>query len=151
MTTLKTVQKFFPNVTSIIDASRIAMVEVTERDSSSKAVKQHTACAMAVACKRKFNLDGVIISRSLAYLIKGKQARRFLLPESVKREIISFDRGSTFEPGLYELAVVSESLRMDAKKRPTNRDRGKRGTKPKRFRHLTKNVRQVLGGQKPDA
>ncbi len=93
MPSINIVQKFFPKVERVVDAHRNAAIEVTAKDSSSKAVRDHNACAMAVACKRKFHLDGVIISRSVAYLIKGTQARRFMLPDSVSREVVSFDRG----------------------------------------------------------
>ncbi len=147
MSTLNTVQKFFPKVTSVVDATSNVVIEVTKSDASSKAVKNHNACAMTVACKRKFKLDGVIISRTLAYLIKGKQARRFLLPESVKKEIVSFDRGAGFEIGKYELSKIPVSM---TKPRLSNRDRGNRGTKLKRSHHVTTNVRHVLGGQKPE-
>ena len=145
---LNIVKKFFPQVTSVVDATRKARIEVTQKDVSSKAVKDHNACAMAVACKRKFNLDGVIISRSIAYLIKGKQARRFKLPMSISREIVAFDRGAGFEPGVYEFGKPNEKLgsRVGRKLDP-NRDRS---GKNKRFRHLTTNVRHVLGGQDPD-
>lgn len=93
MPALNVVKKFFPKVTIVVDAHHRAVIEVTKADAASKAVKDHSACAMAVACQRKFKLDGVIISRSVAYLVKGKQARRFMLPPSVEREITSFDRG----------------------------------------------------------
>jgi hypothetical protein len=144
---LATVNKFFPKVKVVVDANRNAFIEVTKADASSKAVKNHNACAMAVACKRKFKLDGVIISRSVAYLIKGTQARRFKLPESVSREVVSFDRGGGFAPGKYELSHVPPSM---SEPRQTSRDRGDRGSKPKRFKHVTTNVRSVLGGTKPD-
>lgn len=148
MSALKVVQKFFPKVQSIVDANRNALIEVTAKDASSRAVKDHSGCAMAVACKRKFHLDGVIISRSVAYLVKGKQARRFKLPESVSREVVSFDRGSGFAPGKYELAKVPPCAILGA--RPENRPRSDRNTQPKRKRHITTNVRSVLGGKKPD-
>ena len=58
------VRKFFPHVAAVHDALTNTQIEVTKADASSRAVKNHNACAMAVACKRKFKLDGVIISRS---------------------------------------------------------------------------------------
>ena len=143
------VRKFFPKVKTVVDANRNALIEVTQKDASSKAVRDHNGCAMAVACKRKFHLDGVIISRSTAYLIKGVQARRFKLPESVSREVVSFDRGGEFAIGRYELSAVPESSRLGARTgRP--KDKANRDGKPKRFRHLTTHVRSVLGGKRPD-
>jgi hypothetical protein len=129
-----------------------ARVEVTKADASSKAVRDHAGCAMAVACKRKFHLDSVIISRSVAYLVKGSQARRFKLPVSVSREVVSFDRGAGFSPGEYELSKVEKSNRLGMNRDPArlNPNRHDLPPKTKRFRHLTTNVRHVLGGQDPD-
>lgn len=147
MSRLKIVQKFFPKVKTVVDASHKALIEVSKEDTKSKGIKDHNNCAMAVACKRKFKLDGVIISRSVAYLIKGTQARRFKVPESVSREVVSFDRGAGFSPGKYELSAVPPS---DKKSRETGRDRGNRHMKLKRKRHMTINVRSVLGGEEPE-
>lgn len=147
MSALATVKKFFPQVREVVDALRAARVEVTAQDASSKGIKNHEACAMAVACKRKFNLDGVIISRSTAYLIKGRKARRFHLPPGTAREVVSFDRGAGFAKGTYLLSAIPEQSRL-GKRTGTNTKNGTTGA-PKRFRHLTANVRTVLGGEQP--
>jgi hypothetical protein len=103
---------------------------------------------MAVACKRKFHLDGVIISRSTSYLVKGTIARRFKVPESVSREVVSFDRGSGFSPGTYELQRVPPSSRFGIRPGRTAKNRKSNPDKPKRFRHITDKVRAVLGGER---
>lgn len=150
MGSLSIVKKFFPKVESVIDSTRNARIEVTAKDASSKAVKDHNACAMAVACKRKFKLDGVIISRSVAYLIKGKQARRFNLPSSIQREVVSFDRGGGFDIGIYELSKISPQNKQGARQPRTESKSVVRDSKPKKFRHMTTNARHVLGGFDPD-
>lgn len=152
MAAINTVRKFFPNVKVVVDAKTAAKIEVTKKDCSSAQVKKHNQCAMAVACKRKFHLDGVIISRSIAYLVKGNKARRFELPQSVIREVVSFDRGAGFAEGEYQLAAVSPANRSDRPSR-VKKDNGKphKGEPiEKRFRHLTTGVRSVLGGLKPE-
>lgn len=143
---LGVVQKFFPQVKRVVDATTNASIEVTGADTKNSAVKNHSACAMAVACKRKFKLDGVIISRKVAYLIKGTKARRFYVPESVSREVVSFDRGSGFAPGEYELSKVPTGAQLGRQKTQTIKNRT---VKEPRKRHITTNVRTVLGGQKP--
>lgn len=147
---LNVIKKFFPKVTNVVDATRNATIEVTKKDAASKAVKDHNGCAMAVACKRKFHLDGVIISRSMAYLIKGTQARRFELPETVSREVVSFDRGAGFAVGRYELAKVAPQNRLDRERKKRTTWVANRDGSPKRKRHITTNVRSVLGGMKPE-
>jgi hypothetical protein len=148
MSALNIVRKFFPKVKTVVDAKKATAIEVTPKDAASRAVKDHNHCAMAVACKRKFHLDGVIISRSTAYLIKGTKARRFLLPISVSREVVSFDRGSGFATGLYHLAPSSRAKQLGI--RHGGIEEGKKSSKHiRRFRHLTVKVRSVLGGGKP--
>lgn len=151
MGALSIVKRFFLNVENVIDAKGNARIEVTKGDCNSKAVRSHGECAMAVACKRQLHLDGVIISRSVAYLVKGKTARRFMLPPSVSREVVSFDRGAGFEPGTYELAKVSESTKLGARPERLKDDRNHANqNKVKRFSHYTTKARHVLGGLDPD-
>ena len=150
---LKIVQKFFPAVSKVTDATKNSLIEVTAKDAASKAVRDHGACVMAVACKRKLKLDGVIIARSVAYLIKDGEATRYNLPPSVSREIVSFDRGAGFEVGKYELSKIQPTQKLGARsRRPDDRQnhqaQGKK--KPAKFKHVTTNIRTVLGGQRPE-
>lgn len=146
-TTLATVQSFFPAVKKVMDANRNARVEVTSKDVALSKKMNHKECAMAIACKKKFHLDGVIISRSVAYLIKGTQARRFKVGPSVSREIVSFDRGAGFAEGSYELAKISKTNRSDAVRNPArlNPDRSHVSKSiQKRFMHRTTNIRNPI-------
>ena len=153
MRALLIVNKFFPRVKKVTDATEKTTIEVTAKDAASKAVKDYGACVMAVACKRKLHLDGVIIARSVAYLIKGDEAIRYLVPASVAREIVSFDRGAGFEVGTYELAKINPCAKLGAREtrtpdpRDSHQPQGK--AKAPKLRHLTTNVRSVLGGEKP--
>ncbi len=143
MSTLSVVKKFFPNVKFVTDAKTNAFIEVTDADVKKSKLKNHKECAMAVACKRKFKLDGVIISKSVAYLVKGNKARRFDVPESVSREVVSFDRGSGFSLGSYALRAVSPANRMGRPKREKFESNKSHKGDPieKRFQHKTDNVR----------
>lgn len=144
---LHTVKKLYPEVTKVVDAKRDTEIEVTKRDTSSATVRNHKACAMAVACKRKLNLDGVIMSVSTAYLIKDNIATRYKVPEAVSREIVSFDRNSGFEPGDYKLKAISSTARL-GESRGTNPKKGgkKNGNATKRY-HKTENIRENLGAK----
>lgn len=145
---LSTVQKFFPGVRRVVDADRGAKIEVMPADSTSRGIKNHEACALAVACKRQMNLDGVIISRSKAYLVKGRVARRFNLSPSASREVVSFDRGAGFAPGEYLLSPIGPKARLGVRQ-GSGKDQSTGNGPNKKFRHLTANVRTVLGGQQP--
>jgi len=149
---LRIVRKFFPEVKTVVDANRNARIEVTKADEKAAAKKSHKTCAMAVACKRKFHLDGVIISAATAYLVKGTQARRFTLPPSVAKEVVSFDRGGGFEPGEYELSRVEPSRKLGAralaaKTRPERNGHTGSNDKDRKFKHRTGGIRFALGSK----
>lgn len=146
-TALQVVRKFFPQVKTVVDAERNARIEVTGADDKAAKRKSHKTCAMAVACKRKFHLDGVIMSIKTAYLVKGTQARRFTLPPSVAREVVSFDRGGGFEPGDYELSKVSPSVRLDRTVKGKGHGPGNRGAGSRKHIHRTKGIRVSLGSK----
>src|SRR5882724_8929230 len=103
MKALSIVQKFYPNVTSVKDSAKELKILVSERDCQSRKVKSHTECALALACKREFGLDGIVIAMRVAYMVKGTEAVRFGLGESIAREITAFDRKGSFAPGEYKL------------------------------------------------
>jgi len=140
---LSVVQKYFPQIKSVEDGEAPIQVEVTKQDSNSAAVRNHEACAMAVACKRKLHADGVIVSIDTAYIIKGSKAFRYRVPDAVQREIVSFDRNAGFATGEYRLATVLPCNRLGENLR-TGPHQTKNGKTPK-FRHITSGIRTVLG------
>jgi hypothetical protein len=134
------VKRFFPKVESVTQAKRKVLIEVTADDSAIGRGKAHHACAMARACKRALKLDGAIVSMGTAYLVKGTHATRYAVPHVVSREIVSFDRGSGFAPGLYTLNRP-QAKRAPTRARGTGHGAGPRTGKPK---HVTANVRTAL-------
>ncbi len=136
---LKIVQEYFPKVEEVTDARRPVMVEVGPNDGRKVGRKNHRECAMAVACKRAMDIDGMIVSSSTAYAVKGKKAVRFQLPQYLAKEIVSFDRGGTFAPGLYELKKPEHRL---------GRRGGKSDSRPRkrkiRRNHITADIRVHL-------
>lgn len=102
------VRKYYPNVQKITDAKKPIKIEVTAKDCRGGNSKSPSSCAMARAFEREY--DGAIISLSAAYLIKGNKATRYLVPQSVSREIVSFDRSHKFEPGTYSLRTPYYTL-----------------------------------------
>jgi len=143
---LNIVRKLFPQVNKVKDAIQSLSVQVTDEDGNSAEVKDHQGCAMAVACRRSTHADGVIISVGSAFVIKGDTAVRYRVPESVAREVVSFDRNAGFAPGTYELKKIMPCQRLGRRRI----DKSTEGTgKPhphKRgpFRHKTGGIRAVL-------
>lgn len=150
MNSLKIVQEYFPEVTSVKDAKEPITVEVTKADNSSAKVRNHKACAMAVACKRKMQAAGVIVSVATAYVIQGNHATRYQLPESVSREVVSFDRDAGFAPGEYTMIPFTESRKLGTSygSRGGNREIIEPGKlKKQRKHHKTTGIRTVLGSK----
>jgi hypothetical protein len=145
---LSIVQRHFPKVTKVEDAKKNLAIEVTKVDESSSKRRNHEECAMAVACKRAYHADGVIIARSVAYLVKGTLAIRFKIPPSVAREMTSFDRGGPFTPGEYQLSRPAKADTLATKKkRGDNKSPGGHTGPSREIRkyHLTTGIRSVLG------
>jgi hypothetical protein len=147
-TALMIVQVYFPDVKKVVDADEAIEIEVTKADNKSAKVRNHNACALAVSCKRTLHLDGVIVSINTAYLIKGNKATRYKLPESVSREIVSFDREGGFDEGSYKLNPVHKGQRLgERQERPTYAEKRSAGGKLRRFMHRTNGVRAALGSK----
>lgn len=144
------VRSFFPKVTEVRDADKPAIVEVTQNDNRVANIKSHKTCALAVACKRSFSADGVLIGLTISYIIKGKIAYRYKNTDTISREITSFDRKAGFDIGFYQLTPLSPSCRLGVKHVNPNRPSGPKGRKTKRFMHFTTGVRTALGRGEPE-
>lgn len=142
MDALNIVKEYFPKVTSVEDAKTSITVEVTKQDSNSAQVRNHKACAMAVACKRKLHADGVIVSIKTMYVIIGTKALRYCLPERVSREVVSFDRQGGFAQGEYFAHPPSKGHKLGGMKGGNSKTgKGKKMTR----KYLTTGIRTVLG------
>lgn len=141
---LRIVRKFFPAVATVKDGSSAIRIKVTGEDEKKSRKKDHNECALAVACKRMKHLDGVIISRTTAYLVKDRTATRYYLPESVQKEIVAFDRGGGFSPGEYILKPHQKPLGEHSGGRETGNGAS---NGPSQVKHYTVGVRTVLGGK----
>ncbi len=140
---LARLRKVFPNVTSVEDAVEDIDIRVTKADTQSKAVKNHKECALAQACKRILHADGAVINATSAYLIKGNQAFRYKLPESVTREIVSFDREAGFAAGDYHLHTPPPSSRLGNTSRSGSRTYKVGNGEKQPVYHITEGVRRA--------
>lgn len=133
------VKRNFPDVEKVINARKGVKIIVRKRDCGVDAKrKDPTECALARAMKREYKADGVVIGLTASYVIRGKKALRFATPESVQRELVSFDRHHDFAPGVYRLAPVPPSTREKQNSgTPTS------GSRRKRFVHKTVRVRTI--------
>lgn len=119
LSALQIVQSYYPGVTKVKDAKKGINITVTKDDCFRGTKKAPNKCAMANAFQRKEGYDGAIISKAISYLIQGDQAIRYKTPESVAREIVSFDRGQDFDPGDYSLKAPSEREKLGVSHGPS--------------------------------
>lgn len=138
---LNIVQKFFPYVEKVKDATTAIELEVTLADVRKGKPRSHTGCPLAQVCKR-MKYDGAIISRRRAYLIKDKIATRYEVPESVAREVVSNDRGGGTVIGTYELQKPGKDCKLGTIHASGKKDGSRPISKP---RHFTSGVRTILG------
>lgn len=107
----------------MVDAKKPLTLEVTEKDIKGSRSKDPRHCAFAEACKR--GSKGVIAAyffRSTAWLEYGDKMVRYMLPSSVQKEIVAFDRGGLTAPGSYQLSPpkgshLLKNVRARSKKR----------------------------------
>ena len=109
---LKRIRVLFPDVTSVQDA--VAPVQVTIRATDRNKGKRgaFSECPLARACKRQFMLDGAMVGMTTSVLIAGNTATRYKTPETVRREITTFDRHGDFDLGQYHLGAIPKSLKI---------------------------------------
>lgn len=142
---LSVVRQYFPGVTSVVDSSKGADIEVTGPDNKNSVSLDHSNCALAVACKRVLKADGVLVGTTTCYVIYGHRAVRYKLQESTSREIVSFDRHAGFYAGIYSLRAPSPQEQLGAK--PHSGKEGVSGFRKPKFRHVTGGIRTILGNR----
>ena len=135
----ESIRRMFPNVTRIVDANKSVEVSVTPDDCLLALKMDPRNCAMALAAKRELKADAVVVGLSTSYLIHGTEAIRYKTPESVAREIVSFDRHSDFDPGNYYLRPYPPAQRLGV----PHRRHGHKGGKKKSATRVVHHVARV--------
>lgn len=142
---LKRLRRYWPQVETVSDATENVMIGVVDEDRAIGKRRDHASCALARACVREGIADAALIGRGTSYLIKGTHAIRYKTPESVAREVVTFDRHGDFAPGQdYHLAKISPGARFGERQ---GRSRGRDdGSRPRAHKvvHQTVRVRESV-------
>lgn len=125
----------------VIDARRDIVLEITPRDCSFSDPKKPNSCAAARAIKRShIGLEArVHVTRIYIRANKGNW-QRFMTPDSLKYEIVAFDRGGEMMPGEYLLRAPKGKERLGATRSP-KKVRYKNPKRKSRGYHRITNVR----------
>jgi hypothetical protein len=144
---LNIVRYYHPEVRIVKDALKDKTFLVTKKDCREGTSMSVENCALARSIRRQY--DGVILSLSVAYLVKGKCAHRYLVPVGLAREITTFDRDHDFVPGSYRLRAPYKCSRLGAHRDNENRKPQPPGShnKKKKRAHRTTGVRMLKGAE----
>lgn len=121
------------------DATSHITLEILPKDIAAAHIKDPSGCVMAKACKRQLGREARIhLTRVYIKKNGGDTWIRYLVPSSLRGEIISFDRGGKFFPGRYVLSPPYKTAKLGADKR-RGRTNPKKDGKP--TYKVTKDVR----------
>lgn len=87
----------------VVDANQKMFVAVFDNDVVMAKKKNSEHCALARASLRIPGVVAAYFFRKTAFLEYKKKMVRFTLPQSVQKEIVSFDRAQIFASGVYQL------------------------------------------------
>lgn len=97
----------------IVDADEPLLLNVRPADVTGASSKDPRRCAFAKACKRMYRgVQQAYFYRGTAWLQYADRMVRYLLPDSVQREIVSFDRAGIIAAGSYRLVPAPPSDRL---------------------------------------
>ena len=140
---MKKIRDLFPKVNSVEDSNEGVIVTVTDHDGKVGKKNKFSECALAVACQRELKADGVIIGLTKSFLIYGTKAIRYQTPQSVAREMTSFDRHGDFAAGVYKLSKIGVYDRIGVRRKTRPKSEPSKQHREIRFRHDTAGVRRV--------
>lgn len=134
------------------DGTGEIIIHITKRDATTGRGKPDD-CAAAKACCR---LSGVLearVYRTRTFLLRKhgnkKIWERYRTPDSIRNELIAFDRGGHFEPDDYRLIPVSPMQRLGVT--PPWRDKKYKTNPPHKRKKLTPHVVKGVRERAPTA
>lgn len=130
----------------VLNAKKPIKLHVNKNDVRISDPKKPDHCAVAVACKRELAAKEVRVHLSRVYVrTNNSNWTRYIVPKSMRTEIIAFDRGGTFVPGDFSLSAPQPSKATGKKQGSPNKSTaGKKRTKAKPRPYAV--VKDVRGG-----
>tara|TARA_R100000306_G_C4281676_1_gene95404 strand:- start:125 stop:541 length:417 start_codon:yes stop_codon:yes gene_type:complete len=96
----------------VVDATKDLVLIVMQKDVDFASRKKNHSCAVAKACARQEKMEA-LIHLTRVYLRNGEEHwTRYILPPSLRGELIAFDRGGTFIPDTYVLLAPKKSEKL---------------------------------------
>ena len=134
----------FPDLLTVSDADIPVKVTMDAAAVENGKTMMNGACAMACAIEATGEVDGARIGMTYSWLVSenGTHATRYKTPDSVQREIVSFDRHKDFDLGEYQLSAIPPAERFGQRKQVKSQGQrtGKRPRSPAVV-HSTRRIR----------
>ena len=128
----------------VVDADKPVVLHIRDADTKTGKKDPEKCAAAKAACR----IPGVVearVYRTRTFLLMQnkqgkKQWKRYQTPDSIRNEVIAFDRGGSFEPDDYVMKPVAERDRLGAtyKRYKPGKRKGKRPTP-----HVVKGIRPL--------
>src|SRR6185436_2125924 len=135
----------------VYDATEPLWIEVIKEDVKPNRRKDPERCALAAACTRSLHVEArAYLSRM--YIRHDDHWLRYQLPETVRQEVASFDRGGGFSEGTYRLPPLPPAKRsggafQGGKTSKLGRDRNTEQKRPShRVVHGVRSNSPLMGG-----
>lgn len=98
----------------VMDATKVLRVHITNEDVKGSKRRDPTSCAAAVAIKREQHAHQARVYKSRTYvqMKEGGSWTRYKTPINLLTELVSFDRGASFQADYYALPPLSEGSRL---------------------------------------
>jgi hypothetical protein len=127
----------------LVEARKPIVIELTREDIAGARQQDQENCGFARACTRMKGVTGAYFFRTTCWLQYDDRLVRYMLPPSVQREIVCFDRGGKMAPGTYQLSPPRSTRTLRAARKRSKPGRHKpKGTGVKRGHvHYTTMVR----------
>lgn len=123
----------------MVDASRSLVLRITTADIKGSKKKSSDCCAAARAiCREHPEVKEAHVYLSRTFVVRAKRIDRYVTPQSLRTEIVSFDRAGIFEPGDYRLKPPPASVQLGYQKPPS---KAAKTGKAKRSPHIVVGVR----------
>ena len=129
----------------VVNSKRKFSIEISARDVRLGNTKDPGGCAAARCLMRTVpGIKSARVHMSVTYLEFAEHWERLMTPDSLRSEILAFDRGARFYPGTYNLAPLSPAMQAKHGARQGGPDNPKRKKKKVASRpyHVTKGVRE---------
>lgn len=126
----------------VVDAKGPVTIKITNTDVKNGNNKDPASCAAARALCRKQGIAEARVHIGRTYVRIGRKWIRYYTTPALRSEIVSFDRGGSFEPGIYKLRPLAPSDRASGKRQGSAKAVPSKNPKKRQAYHWVRGVRQ---------